>query len=252
MTKTSVYNSFTERKRLGQKSFAVLMDPDDISLSSVEELAMKCNEASVDFLFVGGSLMLSNHMDQCIIQFKKNSAIPVLLFPGSPSQVSKEADALLYLSLISGRNPELLIGAHVISAPRIKESGLEIISTGYMVIDGGAPTAVSYMSHSAPIPRDKNDIAVCTAMAGEFLGKHLIYMDAGSGAKYPISEAMIAQVAQNTNLPIIVGGGINTAEKAYANCQAGADVVVIGNAIEKNYELIQEMSMAIHKEKIKL
>jgi putative glycerol-1-phosphate prenyltransferase len=154
---------------------------------------------------------------------------------------------LLYLSLISGRNPELLIGQHVVSAPSVKKSGLEIISTGYMVIDGGAPTTVSYISNATPIPADKADIALCTAMAGEMLGNKLIYMDAGSGAKKAISEEMITAVAKNIEIPLIIGGGIKDAEKAYLNCKAGADVIVVGNAIEKDPSLINEIAAAIHQ-----
>lgn len=172
--------------------------------------------------------------------------MPVLLFPGSPSQISKRADALLYLSLISGRNADLLIGQHVISAPFVRASGLEIISTGYMVIDGGAPTTVSYISNATPIPADKADIALCTAMAGEMLGHKLIYMDAGSGAKKPISETMIAAVAQSITVPLVIGGGIRDAEKAYLNCKAGADIIVVGNAIEKEASLVKEISDAVH------
>jgi putative glycerol-1-phosphate prenyltransferase len=152
----------------------------------------------------------------------------------------------LYLSLISGRNPELLIGQHVISAPFVKKSGLEIIPTGYMVIDGGAPTTVSYISNASPIPADKNDIAMCTAMAGEMLGMKLIYMDAGSGARKPITETMIERVANNISIPLIVGGGITDPEKAYRNCKAGADVIVVGNAIEKDSSIMAEISAAVH------
>jgi putative glycerol-1-phosphate prenyltransferase len=215
-------------------------------MNQIIETAQLCNEAKVDFVFMGGSLMLSNHLDECIKTFKSKSSIPVILFPGSPSQVSKEADALLYLSLISGRNPELLIGAHVVSAPKIKASGLEIISTGYIVIDGGKPTTVSYMSHSAPIPYDKDDIAVCTAIAGEFLGKNVLYLDAGSGAINPISEKMIQKVSNQISIPLIVGGGISSSEKAIANCHAGADIIVVGNALEKNNHLIKVLAEAIH------
>lgn len=178
-------------------------------------------------------MVISSHLDECIQQIKSACDIPVILFPGSPSQVSRYADALLYLSLISGRNPELLIGQHVISAPFVKQSGLEIMPTGYMVVDGGAPTTVSYISNAAPIPADKAEIAMCTAMAGEMLGMKLIYMDAGSGAKQPITEQMIEKVARHIEVPLIVGGGITEAEKAYLNCKAGADVIVVGNAIEK-------------------
>ena len=202
--------------------------------------------SKVDYFFVGGSLVVSNYLDQCLQLIKKSCSIPTVLFPGSPSQVSKYADALLYLSLISGRNAELLIGQHVVSAPMVKKSGLEVMSTGYMVVDGGAQTTVSYISNSSPLPSDKSEIAVCTALAGEMLGMKLIYMDAGSGAKNPISETMITKVAQSISVPLIVGGGIIDPEKAYLNCKAGADVIVVGNAIEKDSSLIREMAAAVH------
>src|SRR5678815_5017249 len=166
--------------------------------------------AKVDYLLVGGSLVISNHLDDVVKLIKQNCSIPVILFPGSPTQLSKYADALLYLSLISGRNAELLIGQHVVSAPFVKMSGLEIMPTGYMVVDGGAPTTVSYISNASPIPSDKNEIAMCTAMAGEMLGMKLIYMDSGSGAKRAINESMIEAVARNIEVPLIVGGGITS------------------------------------------
>jgi len=233
-------------KKQGKKCFTVLIDPDKVNAQSLEQLVALAVEAKVDYFFVGGSLVISNYLDECIIQIKKSCHIPVVLFPGSPSQVSKYADALLYLSLISGRNPELLIGQHVVSAPFVKKSGLEVIPTGYMVIDGGAPTTVSYISNATPIPADKNDIAMCTAMAGEMLGKKLIYMDAGSGANRPITESMIEKVATHIESPLIIGGGIIDPEKAYRNCKAGADVIVVGNAIEKDNSLIKELSDAVH------
>jgi putative glycerol-1-phosphate prenyltransferase len=246
MSSKSVLNRFVNLRKQNKKAFAVLIDPDNTDMNQIIETAQLCNEAKVDFVFIGGSLMLSNHLDECIKTFKSKSSIPVILFPGSPSQVSKEADALLYLALISGRNPELLIGAHVVSAPKIKASGLEIISTGYIVVDGGKPTAVSYMSNSAPIPYDKDDIAVCTAIAGEFLGKNVLYMDAGSGAINPVSENMIQKVSNQISIPLIVGGGISSPEKAIANCQAGADIIVVGNALEKDNQLIKILAEAIH------
>jgi putative glycerol-1-phosphate prenyltransferase len=246
MSSKSVLNRFVNLRKQNKKAFAVLIDPDNTDMNQIIETAQLCNEAKIDFVFMGGSLMLSNHLDECIKTFKSKSSIPVILFPGSPSQVSKEADALLYLALISGRNPELLIGAHVVSAPKIKASGLEIISTGYIVVDGGKPTAVSYMSNSAPIPYDKDDIAVCTAIAGEFLGKNVLYMDAGSGAINPVSENMIQKVSNQISIPLIVGGGISSPEKAIANCQAGADIIVVGNALEKDNQLIKILAEAIH------
>ena len=249
--KMTIYNSLENRKKQGQKSFAVLVDPDKINTSILDELIELSINAKVDYLLVGGSLVISNHLDECVQQIKKNCDIPVILFPGSPSQISKYADSLLYLSLISGRNPELLIGQHVVSAPFVKMSGLEILSTGYMVIDGGAPTTVSYISNASPIPADKNEIAMCTAMAGEMLGMKLIYMDAGSGAKRPITENMIKAVAEKIEVPLIIGGGITNPEKAYLNCKAGADVIVVGNAIEKDASLIKEMSDAVHSVPVK-
>lgn len=244
--KMNVYKSLLEKKKKGTKSFALLIDPDKVTTSSLTPLLDLAIAAKVDYLLVGGSLVISDHLDECVLYIKKLCAIPIILFPGSPSQISRHADALLYLSLISGRNPELLIGQHVISAPFVKKSGLEIISTGYMVIDGGAPTTVSYISNAAPIPADKAEIALCTALAGEMLGKKIIYMDAGSGAKKAISEEMIRAVATNIDIPLVIGGGILDAEKAYLNCKAGADVIVVGNAIEKDPSLIKEIASAVH------
>jgi putative glycerol-1-phosphate prenyltransferase len=242
----NIYQSLVQKKAQGKKSFAVLIDPDKVNNSNMEQLIRLSVDAQVDYFFVGGSLVISNYLDECIQLIKKNCAIPVVLFPGSPSQVSPFADGLLYLSLISGRNPELLIGQHVVSAPVVRKSGLEIISTGYMVIDGGAPTTVSYISNATPLPSDKNEIAMCTAMAGEMLGMKLIYMDAGSGARRAISETMIEKVASCIDVPMIVGGGITDPEKAYLNCKAGADVIVVGNAIEKDPMLIKEIAAAVH------
>src|SRR5688500_2929854 len=250
--KMNVYQSLLEKKKNGQKSFAILIDPDKVNTALLTALVDLAITAKADYFLVGGSLVVSDNLDACVLTIKQQTSIPIILFPGSPSQISKHADALLYLSLISGRNADLLIGQHVISAPFVKKSGLEIISTGYMVIDGGAPTTVSYISNASPIPADKADIALCTAMAGEMLGKKIIYMDAGSGAKKAISEEMISSVAGNIEIPLIVGGGIRDAEKAYLNCKAGADVIVVGNAIEKDSSLIKEMAAAIHSVPVKV
>jgi putative glycerol-1-phosphate prenyltransferase len=241
-----IYSTLCKRKENGKKSFGVLIDPDKVNQGKLENLIQLAVAAKVDYFLVGGSLVISNYLDECVQFIKQNCSIPVLLFPGSSAQVTKYADALLYLSLISGRNPELLIGQHVVSAPAIKMSGLEIMSTGYMVIDGGAPTTVSYISNAAPLPADKNEIAMCTAMAGEMLGMKLIYMDAGRGAKKAITESMIEQVAKNIEVPLIIGGGITDPEKAYLNCKAGADMIIVGNAIEKDESLIREMASAVH------
>jgi phosphoglycerol geranylgeranyltransferase len=247
-----IYHSLPEKKRQRKQSFAVLVDPDKVNDAQMNGLVTLATEAAVDYFLVGGSLVISDYLDECVQHIKANCNIPVILFPGSPSQISKHADALLYLSLISGRNPELLIGQHVVSAPAVKQSGLEIMSTGYMVVDGGAPTTVSYISNANPLPADKTEIAQCTAMAGEMLGMKLIYMDAGSGARKPISEIMIEKVAASIKVPLIVGGGITDPEKAYLNCKAGADLIVIGNAIEKDPSLIREMGAAIHSATVKV
>jgi len=251
LMKELIYQSLLSKKRKGIKSFALLIDPDKVDEEEVDQLTALAVKASVDYLFVGGSLVISNDLDAVVQRIKKNAAIPVILFPGTPSQVSRYADGLLYLSLISGRNPELLIGQHVISAPFVKQSGLEIISTGYILVDGGAATTVSYISNALPIPADKNEIAMCTAMAGEMLGMKLIYMDAGSGARKAISEEMIATVAKTIEVPLVLGGGIREPEKAYRNGKAGADLIVVGNAIEKDPSLIAEMAAAVHAVPVK-
>jgi len=210
------------------------------------------NAAGADLILVGGSLITNGFFERCIGIIKEQTDIPVILFPGNIMQIDNQADAILFLSLISGRNPDMLIGKHVLAAPTLKKSGLEVIPTGYMLIDGGNITSVSYMSNTTPIPADKAGIAACTAMAGEMLGMKVIYMDAGSGARRPITEGMIEKVARSIEAPLITGGGIATPEKAYLNCKAGADVIVIGNAIEKDAGLIKEMSAAIHSVPVKL
>jgi len=239
-----IYSSFLRHKVDNTHGFALLIDPDNIAGRELEKLVQNAQDFGVDYIFVGGSIMVDNTIRNCIDTIKKNCSIPTILFPGSTTQVTDNADALLFLSLISGRNPELLIGQHVISAPMIKKSGLEVISTGYMVIDGGQPTTVSYMSHAMPIPHNKPDVALCTAWAGELLGLSCIYMDAGSGAQHPISTDMIRKVSQNIDIPLIIGGGIRTPETVKANCEAGAQIIVIGNAIEKDPTLFKELVAA--------
>jgi putative glycerol-1-phosphate prenyltransferase len=244
--KSILYPHIQNLKAAKKKAFAVLIDPDKLDEKGLIQTIEVAKSASVDFFFVGGSLVVTDTLDTVVSTIKKHSQIPVVLFPGSPDQITTKADALLYLSLISGRNAELLIGQHVISAPFVKQSGLEIIPVGYMLVDGGTPTTVSYISNTNPIPSNKNDIASCTAMAGEMLGLKLIYMDAGSGAQKAIPTTMISQVAKYVQIPIIVGGGITSAEKAKENCIAGADIIVVGNAVEKDPALIQSIAEAIH------
>jgi putative glycerol-1-phosphate prenyltransferase len=228
-----------------KKQLAVLIDPDKQSPEELENTAKIAQKAGVDFLFVGGSLLTSDMLFHCVRTLKENSDIPVVLFPGNTYQIARNADAMLFLSLISGRNPDMLIGMHVLAAPYIKLSGLETIPTGYMLIDSGKPTAVSYMSNSFPIPNDKKDIAACTAMAGEMLGLKLIYMDAGSGAEKTITEEMVSFVKQSIEVPLIIGGGIKTPEKIQSILKAGADTVVVGNRFEDSPELINEFAEVV-------
>ena len=242
----TIYTSFLSANKHQQKKFAVLIDPDKVTAKDLDKVLKMAVQAQVDYFFVGGSLLINDNLNERILQIKSSCTIPVILFPGSVLQVNPNADALFFLSLISGRNPELLIGQHVIAAPIIKANSIEVISTGYILINGGRDTAVSYMSNTTPIPADKPDIAACTALAGEMLGLKLIYMDAGSGALEPVSETMIKTVRTQVNVPIIIGGGITTAEKAYTTSKSGADVVVVGNAVEKDPSLIKEISHAIH------
>jgi len=243
----NIYNYITSNKEKANKLFAVLIDPDKQNSEELLDLIEKSVAAKVDLIFVGGSLLTNGNFGKCIETVKSNCSIPVVIFPGNSMQVNKAADGILFLSLISGRNPDMLIGNQVIAAPILKHSNLEVLSTGYMLIDSGKPTTVSYMSNTTPIPNDKNDVALCTAMAGEMLGLKLIFMDGGSGAINPISESMISMVSQSIDIPLIIGGGICSAEKAIANCKAGADVIVVGNSIEKNPNLIQEIAQSIHQ-----
>lgn len=229
----------------GRKKFAVLVDPDKSSTAGLKKLARAAQKAGVDYLFFGGSLLMNFQGEMQIRILKENCDIPVVLFPGSSLQVHSNADAILLLSLISGRNPEMLIGKHVESAALLKASKLEIIPTGYMLAESGRPTSVTYISNTQPIPSDKPEIAVCTAMAGEMLGLKVIYLDAGSGALKPVPAEMISKVRAEISVPLIIGGGITTASKAREALKAGADLIVIGNAIEKNPNLIPEISKAV-------
>jgi putative glycerol-1-phosphate prenyltransferase len=241
-----VYNTILDKTLKGKKQLAVLVDPDKLSLNEISRLSVKASNAGADYFFVGGSLLVNNQLDASIKTIKENTHLPVILFPGNTMQLSWKADAILFLSLISGRNAEMLIGRHVISAPFLKISPLEVISCGYMLIESGRQTAVQYMSNTSPIPADKNDIAICTALAGEMLGLKLIYLEAGSGAQQTVPVEMVKQVKGSISLPLIVGGGIRTPEKTAEICEAGADIIVVGTAFEQNDGLIDEISAAVH------
>jgi len=241
----SIYTNLCKEVRSGKKKFAVLIDPDKNDTTSLKKLLKIAIKGRVDYFFFGGSILINDNQDHLITFLKENCDIPVLLFPGNSLQLNNKADGLLLLSLISGRNPEMLIGRHVISAPFLKKSNLEIIPTGYILVESGSLTTVAYMSNTTPIPSEKGEVAMCTAIAGEMLGLKLIYMDAGSGAKNPIPGAMIKKVRSNISLPLIIGGGITTARKAKDALNAGADVIVIGNAIEKDPRLIYQIAEII-------
>ena len=233
---------FQQFKLSGQKGLCVLIDPDKATpkdLIKRIELAQTC---LVDFIFLGGSMVNGSEVDAVIDLMRSYSNIPVVLFPGSPLQLTPKADAVLFLSLISGRNAEYLIGNQVTAAPYLKKMNIEILPTGYMLVDGGVPTTASYISNSSPIPNNKPSIAQATAMAGEMLGMKLIYLDAGSGAERPVSEKIIEKVSNEIKCPLIVGGGIVDETKLSKAYVSGADVVVVGNAIENNALLIHKLS----------
>ncbi len=244
--KQDVYHRIETGRTTGRASFAMLIDPDKLPPDEIPQIAILASRAGVDYFFVGGSLMMTDRMDACLRGIKAVCDIPTVLFPGSPVQLSEEADALLFLSLISGRNPDLLIGQHVITAPALMRSSLEILPTGYLLVDGGKPTTVSYISNTQPIPADKPEITVATAMAGQLLGLQLIYLDAGSGARHPVPPEMIRRVRKAIDLPLIVGGGIRTPEEAEAVARAGADVIVVGNRLESDPELVLDLVRRVH------
>ncbi len=224
-----------------------MLDPDKIEQDSFSELLDRTVDYPVDFFLVGGSLVSNYSHKEVIASIRRQSEVPIILFPGNPLHIESSADAILFLSLISGRNPDFLIGQHVIAAPLLKESGLEILPTGYMVVDSGTQTTVSYISGTMPLPYDKPGVAACTAMAGEMLGLQLIFLDAGSGARKPVSPAMINAVRSVVDIPIIVGGGIDSGEKAYQALKAGADMIVVGNGIENDPDLLPQLSTVIRE-----
>ncbi len=242
-----ILETLQERHRVGKKSIAILVDPDKIDEPTrLNTLLRLASENCVDYFFVGGSIVTTTNLSEVIKQIKDNVSIPVILFPGSTLQIDPSADAILFLSLISGRNPDLLIGQHVAAAPILKNNRLEVISTGYILINSGRTTSVAYISNTTPIPEDKYSLAACTALAGEMLGLKLIYLDAGSGAEREINQKMISSVRKAVDTPLIVGGGINTSQKAFNALEAGADLIVIGNALEKDPNLLIEISDRVY------
>ncbi|WP_186757321.1 geranylgeranylglyceryl/heptaprenylglyceryl phosphate synthase [Echinicola salinicaeni] len=232
----------------GQKAVALLIDPEKINdQQSFEKLINMAASKQVDFFFVGGSLLTAQNIDK-LISFIKGicTEIPVVIFPGNVIQVSDLADGILFISLISGRNPELLIGQQVTAAPILAKTNLEILPTGYMLVNNGEITSANYISQTIPLPNNKPALAVATALAGKYLGLKHLFLDAGSGASSPVSQKIISQVKEHTACPLIVGGGINTVEKAKAAWNAGADLIVLGNGVEKNPDLLTEVLDYVH------
>ena len=232
----NLYQDILDAKAQKRKLLAILIDPDKTELSNVELLSQKINDSPATHVFVGGSSVENNILDDLIQQLKNKITLPILLFPGNPSQISDKADGILFLSLISGRNPDYLIEYQVNSVPILKKTSLEIIPTGYILIESGTETSVSRVSQTQPLDRNNPNYVLQTAQAGEMLGKKLIYLEAGSGAKQTVPFEMITLVSINTSIPLLVGGGINDKkgiEKAY---EAGADIVVIGTAFELDFD----------------
>lgn len=238
--KVMIYTQIENYRKKNRKMLAVLIDPDKVTPLSLTYMTEKMKLMPPDFVFVGGSL-IHESIGRVIQMLKTQMNIPVVLFPGNACQFSPNADAILLLSLLSGRNPEYLIGQHVLSACQIKRSKVEVLSTGYILVDGGKPTSVQYISNTMPIPHDKSEIAIATAIAGELIGNKLIYLEGGSGAVNPVSADMIEAVRANISVPLIVGGGLRTEGDICRAYKAGADIVVVGNILEKNFELYESL-----------
>ncbi len=220
-----------------EQKLAVLVDPDFQDSEYMQKLIYYANKNMIDYFFVGGSL-ISNNIADTVLFLKQQTSTKVILFPGSIYQITEHADAILLLSLISGRNPDFLIGNHVIAAQYLKQSGLKIIPTGYILVESGTTTSVEYISNTKPIPADKPDILISTALAGEMLGLHAIYLEAGSGAQRSIGNKMILQLKKNISIPLIVGGGIKDCLSFRSVMEGGANVIVVGTALERNPDLI--------------
>ena len=244
----SVYQTLVSAANTKGAAYLILVDPDKIDAHEFPGFIEQATDAGVDGFLVGGSLVLADTFEECIKTIKKNTTVPVVIFPGSVQQISKEADAILYLSLLSGRNAEHIIGSQVTAAPIIKKMNLEAISTAYMLVESGKTTSAEFMSNTKPLPRNKPDIAVAHALAAEYIGFKLLYLEAGSGAEQSVPEEMVAAVARHCTLPLIVGGGIRTVEDARRKVKSGARFVVTGNVLEKNgsRDLMKDFASAIH------
>jgi putative glycerol-1-phosphate prenyltransferase len=245
----SVYQSLTKFYDDQNAGYWVLLDPDKLPVDDIPAFMGRLIKSGVDAILIGGSLILNSDFEHFVGEVKKYSKkIPVILFPGSVHQVTPKADALLFLSVISGRQAQNLIGNQVLAAPLVYRSGIEAISTAYMLIDSGRQTAAQFMSGSMPLPRNKPDLVVAHALAAQYLGFKLIYLEGGSGADHSVPVEIISAVHKTVNIPIIVGGGIITPEVAVDKVAAGATFVVTGNVLEKSddEELIGKFALAVH------
>ncbi len=229
-------------------AYLILLDPDTTLNDKLTGFIKHCENSGVDGFLVGGSLMIDGDFGDFIERVKASTSLPVIIFPGSVNQVCSSADAILFISVVSGRNPEHLIGKHVLAAPMIKKYKLEPISTGYIIVESGSLTTAEYISGSMPVPRNKPGIAAATALAAEYLGMKLIYLEAGSGADNPVTNAMVKAVANTCSIPVIVGGGICDPQTAKEKVQSGAKIIVTGNFFEdeKNWHLIKDFADAVH------
>lgn len=244
----SIYKRMLDIIRAKGAAFFILLDPDKVPKGRVGDIVRKSQKAGADGFLVGSSLLLSTKFDDMVKEAKRNTDLPVIIFPGNVNQVSRHADAILFLSLISGRNPELLIGEQVKAAPVIREYGLEAIPTGYIIIESGKPTSVLFMSDTQPIPSNKPDIAKAHALAAQYLGMKFVFLEAGSGAENPVPDLIIKEVKNFIGIPVIVGGGIRTPKQARSKVKSGASVVIIGNALEKSCDdkVLKSFGKAIH------
>lgn len=245
---TNIYKDILKAKSENTKLLAILLDPDKIDLEASDVLVSKINQSPATHVFIGGSLVTTNILDELILKIKENCTLPIVLFPGNPSQISDKADAILFMSLLSGRNPDYLIGHQVNAVSKLKQTNLEILSTGYILIESGAETAVERVSKTKPLERSNLDLALATAQAGEMLGSKLIYLEAGSGAKQAVPLGMIEKVAENIEIPLIVGGGIVDLQGIQNAYHAGADLVVIGTAFEKNRNFFNAEIQIVNQE----
>lgn len=248
MRDAPIYERLLDAHREGRPQLFVLVDPDKADPSALPGFVADAQDAGVDGFLIGGSLALLPRFEECIRAMKVSARVPIVIFPGGIHQVSGEADAILFLSIISGRNPDQLIGQHVLAAPMVRELGLEPISTGYMIIASAAVTSTEYMSYSKPIPREKPEIAAAHALAAEMLGMKLVYLEAGSGAPQSVPPQTIRMVRALVDIPIVVGGGIRTPEAAAEKVAAGASIVIIGNHFEDdgNHSQLRAFAQAVH------